>query len=206
MKERWQKLMAQPALQQFVAELESNERLRWLLFGVALVVVVYFALVVDDWRIAVAEDYEDLAQREARLEYLETGSDTDFQGFYEEQKAANDKLRERFWQAKSAGLAGAELQSWLRVLAADHNLRKMRLDVSDIRPVPNIEDPLWQLEAELTGEILPNHVMSLIAALARSERAVVVQRLAYSPPGGDRLSLRLAVNFRIGEPTEEGSG
>ena len=73
------------------------------------------------------------------------------------------------------------------------------------RPVPDVTEPLWQLEAELSGEILPSHVMGLVTALARSERALVVQRLSYTPAGGDRFSLRIAVNFII-ERDESGGG
>jgi hypothetical protein len=204
MRELILRLTELPQFQELKTELAINSRLRWLVFSVLVVFLVYFVLVMDDLRIEVVDEYRTIAMREARLESLQEGAEADFAEYYAAQEAANQNLRARFWLAGSQGLAGAELQSWLRLLAIGNNMTKLRLDLSDIRPVPGMSEPVWRLEAELGGEITPHDARALLAAIARSENVVVVERLSYSPPRNDALNLRLVANFLIGDAPGEG--
>ena len=203
MKELILRLTELPQYQELKSELAINSRLRWLVFSVLVVVLVYFVLVMDDVRVEVVGEYKTIAEREARLESLQQGAEADFADYYAAQEAANQTLRARFWLAGSQGLAGAELQSWLRILAIGNNMKKLRLDLSDIRPVPGMSEPVWRLEAELGGEITPHDARTLLAAIARSENVVVVERLSYTPPRNDALNLRLVANFLIGTETAD---
>ncbi len=192
-----ERLAEVPALQPLLVELRANARLRWMVFGVLSVFLLYVVLVLDDWRAEVVADYRPLALREARLEELARDTDVDFQAYFEREQTADTALRERFWRSTSQGLAGAELQSWLRGLAREHRLEKMRLDLSEARPEQGLDDTVWRLEAEMSGEITPNDARALAAALASSERKLRVERLNFSPQRGDRFTVRLQVFFLI---------
>lgn len=197
MSELARRLKESEALQPLLVELRGNARLRWMVFGVFSIFLLYIALVLDDWRAEVVADYQPLAVREARLEELAGNIDVDFKAYYDSQQAANAELREQFWRSTSQGLAGAELQSWLRRLAREHRLGKMRLDLSDARPVADIDDPVWRLEAEMSGELLPHDARALAVSLANSDRKLRVERLNYAPQRGDRFSIRLQAFFLI---------
>jgi len=184
-------------LQEFRSQLSANPRLRWLLFGVFIVFMVYLALVLDDTRIDLAEGYGRIANTESKLASLSEDAQADFEAYYRAEEAANTALRARLWMASSEGLAGAEFQSWLRRIANENQMKKVRLDMSEIRPLAGLEQPLWRLEAELSGELTPSDARALIAAVAKSERAVSVERLSYSPLRGDRMTVQLAAYFLI---------
>jgi hypothetical protein len=199
MSDLYQRLLEAPVLQPLLTELRANERLRWMVFGVLSVFLLYLVLVLDDVRAEAVAEYRPLALREARLEELASNTDVDFAAYYERQQAADAALREQFWRSTSRGLAGAELQSWLRRLAREHSLQKSRLDLSEARPVPGLDSEVWRFEAELSGELLPSDARALASALASSDRKLRVERLNYSPQRGDRFTVRLLAYFIIEE-------
>ncbi len=200
-----ERLASVPALQPLVTELKGNVRLRWMVFGVFSVFLLYVALVLDDWRVEMMADYRPLALREARLEELAENTDLDFEAYFEREKAADAELQQQFWRSTSQGLAGAELQSWLRRLGSEHRLEKMRFDLSEARPVSGLDETVWRLEAELGGELKPSDARALVVALANSDRKLRVERLNYSPQRGDRFSIRLQAFFLIEPPAESES-
>ncbi len=194
-----QQILNSPQLQPLVAELRGNSRLRWMVFGVVSIFLLYIVLVLDDMRADAAAEYRPLALREARLEELAGNTDVDFKAYFEREQAADAALRQQFWRSTSRGLAGAELQSWLRRLGREHGLKKSRLDLSEARPVAGLNDNLWRFEAELSGELLPSDARALAVALASADRKLRVVRLNYAPTRNDRFTVRLQAFFIIEE-------
>jgi hypothetical protein len=192
-------------LRPLLTELRLNDRLRWMVFAIFAIFLAYLALVLDDWRADRVAAYRPLALREARLRELDQNTEVDFKAYYEREREANRALKQQFWRSTSQGLAGAELQSWLRGLAREHNVEKPRFDLSDGRPVQGFDQPVWRLEAELSGEIKPGDARGLVASLAQSERKVLVEQFSFAPRRGDRLTLRLVANFLI-EDSQGGQG
>ncbi|MEM0952927.1 MAG: hypothetical protein AAGI24_02200 [Pseudomonadota bacterium] len=186
-----------PAAAEFRRQWAANPRLRWLLFGVVVVFLLYLILAADDTRLAALDDYERLALREAKLTALAESEDADFAGYLAQERDTQAKLRERMWLASSEGLAGAEFQSWLRRVAGIAEIEGLRLDLSDLRPVPGVTSPVWRLEAEFTGIATPENARRVIGLITSSQRVVVVERLSFSPPRGNRLNVQLAAHFLI---------
>ena len=186
-----------PAAAEFRSQWAANSRLRWLLFGVVMVFSLYLILVADDMRVSALDDYARLALREAKLAGLAESEDADFEGYLTQERETQEKLRERLWIASSEGLAGAELQSWLRRVAGIAEIEGLRLDLSDLRPVSGMTRPVWRLEAEFTGTATPENARRVIGLITSSQRAVVVERLSFSPMRGNRLSVQLAAHFLI---------
>ena len=189
----------------FVSEVRGNNRLRWMLMAACPIFLLYLALVADDWRQELVAEYRPVAQRQARLEQLAAGSAQGFEEFYSAEQAAHENLRGQLWQAATAGLAGADFQSWLRRLTNASGMQKQRIDLSDIRPLDGMEQALWRLEAEVSGQLQPAQVKALLTELASSDKTVVVERLSYSPQRGDRLSMLIVANFIL-EAETAGSG
>jgi hypothetical protein len=179
----------------FVIEVRGNSRLRWMLMAACPIFLFYLALVADDWRQQLVDEYRPLEQRQARLQQLAAGSAQGFEQFHSAEQAAHESLRQQLWQAGTAGLAGADFQSWLRRLTTASGMQKPRIDLSDIRPLEGMEQPLWRLEAEVSGQLQPAQVRALLKELASSEKMVAVERLSYSPQRGDRLSMLIVANF-----------
>jgi hypothetical protein len=196
-------LRAQAQWQNLTSELRANSRLRWMVMAGGVILLLYLALVADDWRQQLADEYRPVAQRQAKLQQLAAGSAQGFEDFHAAEQAAHDKLRAQLWRAGTAGLAGADFQSWLRRLASASGMEKQRIDLADIRPLEGMEQPLWRLEAEVSGQLQPAQVRALLAALASSEKIVVVERLSYSPQRGDRLNMLLVANFILEAETPE---
>ncbi len=184
-----------------VAELrrqwQDNLRFRWLVFGVGVVFLLYLVLVADDIRISAREAFQEIAARELKLTSLSQVGENSFEAFLTQEREAKAALRESFWLASSEGLAGAELQSWLRRVAAIAEMENVRLEVSDVRPIAGMQDPLWRLDAEISGQANSDDARRLIGLIARSKRLVVVEQLSYAPQRGDRLSVQLAAYFLI---------
>ncbi len=178
-------------------QLNTTPRLRWMVYAVAMIFVCYLTLVLDDWRAESAQDFKRIAARSAKLDSLQEVEQASFESFLAAEREQNAALLGRFWKASSRGLAGAEFQSWLRYVATESRLEQVRLNLSELRPLQGVEPPLWQIKAELSGRIQPSDVRSLLDLLARSERAVTVEDLSYSPLRGDRFSMQLAADFII---------
>jgi len=175
----------------------TNARFRWLLFAVLCIFSFYLILVVDDMRSEAGEAYLRVALREQKLAALAYSEEADFEGYLQEQKATYSVLRERFWLASSEGLAGAELQSWLRRTCDQAGVESLRLDLADLRPVADLEEPVWRLEAELSGMASAEIARKLIGLLDSSNRMIVIERLSLSPMRGDRLIVQVVAYFLI---------
>ncbi len=199
-----EKLAGHSQVRELRRQLEATPRLRWMVYAVFFIFGSYLILLLDDSRVALWEDYRQVAARAAKLESLREIDPAEFAAFLESEQAMNAAVRKRFWMASSRGLAGAEFQSWLRFLASESKLGKLRINLGEVRPVESVDAPLWRVEAELTGEITPSDVRTLLGMLAESERAVSVENLSFSPARGDRLSLQLAADFLI-ERSSSGS-
>ena len=189
--------MEAPLVAEFRNQWDGNPRFRWLLFAVGVVLLIYLVLVADDMRLAAVEDYQRIAQREAKLSALAQSEDADFAAYLAQERESQKLLRETLWLASSEGLAGAEFQAWLRRVAGLGEIENLRLDVSDVRPVTGMKQPVWRLEAEFNGIVTPDNARRVMGLIARSQRLVFVERLAYVPSRGNRLSVQLVAFFLI---------
>jgi hypothetical protein len=187
-------------------ELESNQRLRVLLYAVAVVFVFYGVLVASDYRDASARAYSAAQSQVARFEaFSRERDDSRYQRRLEEEERVAQRLSTWFWQAGTTGLAEADFQAWLQKQATDAGLENTRLRLSELVREDRLTEPVWKLEAEVSARADSAAVVAMLAALAQSEQRVIIDQLRYAKGRSrdrNRVSLMLIAYFQINESPE----
>ena len=190
-------------------ELETNQRLRVLLYAVVLVFVFYCVLVASDYRQASARAYTTAQSQIARLEaFSKERDDSTYQQRLEEEERVAQRLSTWFWQAGSTGLAEADFQAWLQKQASEAGLESTRLTLSELSREDWLIEPVWKLEAEISARADSEAVVAMLAALAQSEQRVMIDQLRYAKGRSrdrNRLSLLLVAYFQIDGSPEASS-
>ncbi len=74
-----------------------NPRLRWMLWGILYIFLIYFALSLGDWRAEQQQSINQLQRTAIKLEQLE--SQTEWPERWAAEKQVGIKLHERLWRA-----------------------------------------------------------------------------------------------------------
>ncbi len=160
--------------QDFRSEFAVNVRLRLGVWVIAVVVVLYLALIQSD-RVADAHAlYSAEAGRLARAEVLLRRED--WSQLLEAERAANEALEGAFWQADTQGLAQAQLQAALAGIASGLKLRDVRIQPGLVQPVPEVSG-LWRVQAQFGAGHDSGTQLQVLHALATHPRKLVVDRL-----------------------------
>jgi hypothetical protein len=187
-------------------ELQRNARMRWMVVAGGLVFVWYVLLLAGEFRQEQENAYRPLHQQLVRLEGMQAkGERLDFSGRLAKELETSAEIESRLWRAATAGLAGADFQSWLQGVAKTSGMEKIRLELSELRPRDDMLRPLWKLEADLSGFAEPAAVLDFLAAVAASNNMVVIERLRYSPGRGNRITLLLVAHFLLDSEQDGGA-
>ncbi|RZA07816.1 MAG: hypothetical protein EOO68_02900, partial [Moraxellaceae bacterium] len=109
---------------QFQEQLQANQRLRWMVWGIVYIFIFYFSLVLNDWRLEHNQSVAQLQRTSIRLDQLK--HQTQWPERWQQEKAVGEKLRAKLWETQSESLAEADLQNYLRKLMNDHNAQNYR--------------------------------------------------------------------------------
>lgn len=171
------------------AELAANPRLAMLLMLVPGIIVLYLALVVRDAVDVAAADSAPLERRAARLDSLAGSGDWSARIAAEEAAAA--RWEQELWQADSAELAAADLQTVLQKLTTEH-LSWSRLKLA---PTENVDElGGWRVRVEVNGKLKDEvSVLPLMQALAEHRPRILIDQFNLSSQRGRVLTLHLSV-------------
>jgi hypothetical protein len=191
-------------LDAFRGEFSSNKRLRWMVYGAALVFLFYVVIVAGDYRRAMVREYRPVKEQLLRLHGISKSLNAaDYAERLATEEQTGSSLASWFWKADTAGLAGADFQSWLLQVAREAGLEKTRLTLSDLYLQENLLDPVWKLEAELSAETKHAALARFLVALAGSEHRIVVEQVNFvAARTGNRVSVLLVTYFMLGGAQE----
>ena len=162
------------ALRPLAAELAGNARLRWGVWLILGIVLLYCVLVQSDRVAAVHDEYAAEADRLAKAEILLQRQD--WPELLEAERKTHRALKAVFWEAKTDGLAQAKLQGALTGAVEGLALRKPRIRSGVSQPVPDLPG-IWRVQARLDASYRPGVELQVLHALATHPKKLIVDRL-----------------------------
>jgi hypothetical protein len=147
---------------QFRVEVAANQRLRWGLFLIATLTGLYVVLVIDDYRVELNAEFDNLNRRHGELLSLESESVWRDRLLLEESALKNMEVVT--WQAESESLVRAELQSTISNFAQKARLEKFNLKVGSFQPhaiLENVSVVRFELDAAYTEDKMLDFVAYL---------------------------------------------
>ena len=186
---------------QFQQQANANPRLRWMLWGVLYIFLMYFALSLGEWRAEQQQGINQLQRTAVKLRQLK--SETEWPERQAAETEVAQQLSQRLWKAKTPGLAEADLQNYLRQLMANYNVDGLRLRLAPTETLVLGGETLLKVSADVSAVIGVAQIDSLMRAMAEDKRALLVERFAYSPQRGGQLSLLVTAYFSTADDTAE---
>lgn len=187
-------------LQQQTAE---NPRLRWMLWGVLYIFLLYFALSLGEWRAEQQQGINQLQRTALKLEQLKAQTQWPERLLAEQQ--VGEQLSERLWKAASPGLAEADLQNYLRQQINNHRGDGLRLRLAPTETLRVGSETLFKVSAEVSAVIQVAQIDAIMRALAEDKRALVVERFSYSPQRNGQIGLLVTAYFLAAEESTGGA-
>jgi hypothetical protein len=191
-----------PQWLQLQQQASANPRLRWMLWGVIYIFLMYFALSLSDWRAEQAQSINQLQRTAIKLEQLE--SQTEWPQRWADEKQVSEQLTKRLWKATTPGLAEADLQNYLRNLMNSHNADGVRLRLAPTETLVVGGETLFKVSVDVSGIIGSAQINAFMRAMAEHPQVLSVERFSYSPQRGGQLSLLVIGYFSAAtEPASE---
>lgn len=183
---------------QFNEQLQSNQRLRWMMWGIAYIFVFYFSLVLHDWRQERNQTVTQLQRTSVKLNQLK--DQTQWPERWAQEKAVAEKLRVKLWETQSESLAEADLQNYLRKIMNDHNAQNYRPRLAPTERVNIGGETLIKVAAEVTGTVASTQIDHFMKVLADNAKSLEIERFSYSPQRSGQLNMQVVAYFLIVEP------
>ena len=189
------------ALRPLAAELAGNARLRWGVWLILGIVLLYCVLVQSDRVAAVHDEYAAEADRLAKAEILLQRQD--WPELLEAERKTHRALKAVFWEAKTEGLAQAKLQGALTGAVEGLALRKPRIRSGVSQPVPDLPG-IWRVQTRLDATYRPGVELQVLHALATHPKKLIVDRLELRQRRRQNSSLKLILSaYFVGVEAEQ---
>ena len=189
------------ALRPLAAELAGNARLRWGVWLILGIVLLYCVLVQSDRVAAVHDEYAAEADRLAKADTLLQRQD--WPELLEAERKTHRALKAAFWEAKTEGLAQAKLQGALTGALEGLALRKPRIRSGVSQPVPDLPG-IWRVQARLDATYRPGVELQVLHALATHPKKLIVDRLELRQRGRQNSYLTLILSaYFVGVEAEQ---
>ena len=189
---------------QLQQQTSANPRLRWMLWGVLYIFLMYFALSLGEWRAEQAQSINQLQRTAIKLEQLE--SQTEWPQRWADEKQVSQQLNNRLWKATTPGLAEADLQNYLRNLMNNYNADGVRLRLAPTETLVVGGETLFKVSADVSGVIGSAQINAFLRAMAEHPQVLFVERFSYSPQRGGQLSLLVTGYFSAATETASEAG
>lgn len=171
----------------------ANARLRVAVGLAAALVGLYVALVLFDWRDALADRYRDRSAYMARLRGL--AGQPEWVARAQEAERLRKGLEAAIATSASLGLARAEVQNWARERAAATG---GQVQIASAEPAEVEGRPgLWRIPVTLTGTASPQQVVQLMQAVERSPTLAVVEQAMILNRENRTFSLTVVFHYRV---------
>ena len=189
------------ALARLAAEFAGNARLRWGVWLMLGIVLLYCILVQSDRLAAVHDEYVAEAERLTKAESLLERQD--WPELLAAERRTHRELTATFWQAETEGLAQAKLQAALTGMIEGLDLREPRIRSGASQPVPDLPG-VWRVQTRLNAAYRPGVELQALHAMATHPKKLVVDRLdlRQRKRQDSRLALILSAYF-VGVEVEQ---
>jgi hypothetical protein len=161
---------AKQLIAQLVSEFQVNPRLRLGVLLIIPILLVYFLLVLADYRADMLGDYESQSADLKKIQALASEN-----GWAERAVQIHDlrvQAEARLWTSASQGLAKADAQAWLEQLATELNIEEFRVIATD--EVAVIDNSLWVVEMNMQGKFDPQTYTRLLGQIEISPKSATV--------------------------------
>jgi len=162
------------ALRPLATELAANDRLRWGVWLILGILLVYCILVQSDRLAAAHRDHAAELERLARAGQVLAGRD--WPALLEAEREAHRALEARFWPAETEGLAQAKLQDALARVVEGLGLRDARFRAGASQAVPGAPG-IWRVQTRLDAGYRRGAELRALHALATHPQKLIVDRL-----------------------------
>jgi hypothetical protein len=161
---------AKQLIAQLVSEFQANPRLRLGILLIIPILLVYFLLVLADYRADLLSEYESQSTNLKKIQALASEK-----GWAERAQQSQDlraQAEARLWTSASQGLAKADAQAWLEQLATGLNIEDLRVIAND--EVAVIDNMLWVVEMNMQGKFDPQSYTRLLGQIEASPKSATV--------------------------------
>jgi hypothetical protein len=190
--------LVMPHWHQLVQQAGTNTRLRWMLWAIVYIFLIFIALSLAEVRQKQARTITQLQRTAERLEQLE--SQTDWPQRLAGEQTAAIQLRKRFWMANTPGLAEADLQNYLRGLANEQSGDGLRLRLAPTESISIGDVTLFKVSADMSVMINPLRINSFIKSMANDSRILVVDRFGYGAQRSGQVNILVTAYFLPSAP------
>jgi hypothetical protein len=187
--------MSQAPLQRMAAEWKSNPRLRWGALVVLAILGTHALLSLGDARQARINAYGKDLELLARLEGMRRQDEWGPRAG--QAQAALKAMTARIPEVPSAGLAQAEMQSWLSTLAGEISLAEPRIKVEPALEVPDYPE-MWQVMARLEGQLPQYGQGPALKTLSEGLPWIQVERMELGEGSAPRMVIVVRSYFHRG--------
>ena len=186
-----------PMWAQLQSQLDANQRLRWMMWGVVYIGIFYVGLTLGEWRDERAQNIELLSRTSFKLSQLE--HQTQWAERWAKEKEVATGLRAKLWETQSESFAEADVQNYLRRLMADHNVQNYRPRLAPTERVELGGETLIKVTAEIGGSVAVDQIDHLLKVIADNPKLLDIQRFNYGAQRGGQLDLMVSAYFVIVE-------
>ncbi len=158
-----------------MAELQRNSRLRYGVWAIVLILLIYFVLVQADRVNQAAEEYRASVSRYAKLVAMNEDQDNWFNAVGAEQGNAST-LQQLLWQADTVGVAQALLQQSVEQALEPLQMKNVRLRYGAARQVAS-SPAVWQVQIQVEARYKRGDEVQFLFNLASTPKRLVVDRL-----------------------------
>ncbi len=182
---------------QFQSQLDANQRLRWMMWGVVYIVIFYVGLTLGEWRDERAQNIELLSRTSIKLNQLE--HQAQWSERWAKEKEVATGLRAKLWETQSESFAEADVQNYLRRLMADHNAQNYRPRLAPTERIELGGETLIKVTAEVSSSVAVDQIDHLLKVIADNPKLLDIQRFNYGAQRGGQLDLMLSAYFLIND-------
>lgn len=172
----------------------SNRRLRIGVAAIAVIVVAYLFLVLQDWRSALATEYAARTEHLYKMRAL-AGQDE----WVERARAMADvrrALEAELPDAATPGLAQANVQGWVRDVVAAYGVDNVTVQVSDASPVDG-KPGVWRVPVAINGPLNAGRYLDLVASIERRNTLAIIEQARVLDRENRAFSMTVVAFFRI---------
>ena len=165
----------------------ANPRLRWMLWGILYIFLIYFALSLGEWRTGQQQEISQLQRTAIKLEHLE--SQTEWPERWADEQQISEQLKAKLWKAATPALAEADLQNYLRSLMTRVDARDTRLRLAPTETLTMGDETLFKVSADVSGIVGSARINDLMLAMANHPQVLLIERFNYGPQRGGQLGM-----------------
>jgi hypothetical protein len=162
---------------QAIEEYGANRRVRLMTWLAIYVVIIWLIVVLVETGDDRSKKARQLAVEQLVISTYE--SIEDWSKRLDHEQNVNKALREMCWQGDTPGVASADIQTFLQQRLNEHNIKNMRLKLSEPTELRPTDATLWSIRAEITGKTEKFNFPPLIAALEFGDKKFQISRLQH---------------------------